>query len=212
MQIAPKLIGCAVALLLGWNASPARAQGSCPPQVPPGLEVPPGNRLFIKSAAVGTQNYICLPTATGVAWTFFAPQATLFDGSDKQIITHFLSIPPGQETPRAIWQSSKDTSAVWARAIASAPNGDGNIPLLLLEVVAQAKGPTGGQRLVATTFIHRLNTAGGVAPATGCSQTSDVGARAFVPYEATYLFYRPGLCRVDEPEEPEPEPEELTAP
>lgn len=34
-----------------------------------------------------------------------------------------------------------------------------------------------------------LNTSGGVAPSTGCSQLANVGAKAFVPYKADYLFY-----------------------
>jgi hypothetical protein len=208
MRMETKLVGCVVALLLGSDAGAARAHGTCGPTVPPGLEIPPGHRLFLKSEAVGTQNYLCMPTATGVEWRFINPQATLFNANDQQVITHFLSIPPGQQDARAVWQSSKDTSAAWARAIATAPGGAGNIPLLKLEVVATAKGPTGGQRLAVTTFIHRLETAGGVAPSTGCSQASDVGNRAFVPYEATYLFYRAGQCRGNGPEKPEPEENE----
>jgi len=43
--------------------------------------------------------------------------------------------------------------------------------------------------LTATTFIHRLNTSGGVAPSTGCT-ASDVGKKAFVPDTADYFFYR----------------------
>ncbi len=39
------------------------------------------------------------------------------------------------------------------------------------------------------TFIQRLNTAGGSAPATGCSVATDVGRKAFVPYRADYFFY-----------------------
>ncbi len=53
---------------------------------------------------------------------------------------------------------------------------------------AQA-GPTGGRTLTRTTFIHRLNTVGGVAPATGCSVLANVGNRQFVPYTADYFFY-----------------------
>jgi hypothetical protein len=65
----------------------------------------------------------------------------------------------------------------------------GDIPLLLLQVIGAQDGPTGGHTLTATTFIHRLNTSGGVAPSTGCT-ASDVGKKAFVPYTADYFFYR----------------------
>jgi hypothetical protein len=40
-----------------------------------------------------------------------------------------------------------------------------------------------------TTFIQRVNTAGGVAPVTGCRAAKDVGKRALVPYTTDYVFY-----------------------
>jgi hypothetical protein len=64
------------------------------------------------------------------------------------------------------------------------------IPWLLLQVVGIQGGPTGGTALTATTFLQRVNTYGGVAPSTGCGSPSDVGAKAFVPYEADYFFFR----------------------
>ena len=51
------------------------------------------------------------------------------------------------------------------------------------------EGPTGGDLLTRTTFIQRVNTSGGLAPATGCSQASDVGKKAFIPYTADYFFF-----------------------
>jgi Protein of unknown function (DUF3455) len=157
--------------------------------VPSNIEVPAGNTAFLEGRAVGTQNYICLPSG----WTFFGPQATLFNDLNEQVITHFLSPNPDESgTPRATWQHSGDTSTVWAMAIASYSNpgfdARGDIPLLLLQVVGDQVGPTGGHTLTATTFIHRLNTSGGVAPSTGCI-LSDVGKRALVPYTADYFFY-----------------------
>jgi Protein of unknown function (DUF3455) len=66
----------------------------------------------------------------------------------------------------------------------------GAIPWLLLQVVGAKDGPTGGHKLTPTKFIQRLTTSGGVAPATGCTLSTDVGKRAFVPYSADYLFYK----------------------
>ena len=173
----------------------AYAQQETPPPVPDPIQVPAGDRLFLAGHAFGTQNYICLPSGTGFAWTLFGPQATLFHNDARQVMTHFLSPNPDEAgTLRATWQHSVDTSAVWARAIASSSDpgfvAPGAIPWLLLEVVGAEGGPTGGRRLTVTTYIHRLNTAGGVAPAFGCSQSADVGSRVFVPYEADYFFYR----------------------
>jgi Protein of unknown function (DUF3455) len=165
-----------------------------PPPVPPDLQVPAGNKAFLEGHAVGTQNYTCLPSDSSVAWTLVGPQATLFNDKGRQRITHFLSPNPDEnDTPRATWQHSLDTSTVWAMAVASSSDRDfvepGAIPWLLLRVVGAEPGPTGGDRLTETAFIQRLNTSGGVAPSTGCVQLTDVGQRAFVPYTADYLFY-----------------------
>ena len=43
-----------------------------------------------------------------------------------------------------------------------------------------------------TTYIQRVNTTGGMAPATGCSQAGNVGALTMVPYTADYFFYKGG--------------------
>jgi hypothetical protein len=60
-------------------------------------------------------------------------------------------------------------------------------------VIGADAGPTGGNFLTQTTFIQRLNTKGGSAPATGCSVASDVGKQALVPYSADYFFFRGGV-------------------
>jgi Protein of unknown function (DUF3455) len=183
-------------------AQPAAADAFALPSIPANLQAPEGNTLFLKGQAQGAQNYICLPSGSGFAWTFFSPQATLFFtatlfGRDirQQIITHFLSPNPAESgTGRATWQSSLDSSAVWAKAVASStdPNfvAEGAIPWLLLQAVGTQRGPTGGNFLAHTTFVQRLTTGGGVAPATGCSQTADVGATALVSYTADYFFYK----------------------
>src|SRR5437762_316071 len=75
------------ALLAVAPAQPARADQVTPPPVPANIEVPKGNRAFLKGSAIGTQNYVCLPSSSSFAWTLFTPQATLF------------------ETPQAILQS-----------------------------------------------------------------------------------------------------------
>jgi Protein of unknown function (DUF3455) len=191
-------IACAVALAVAFTVSrlsPVHADERMPPPVPDNLEVPVGNQLFREGHAVGTQNYICLPSDSGVAWTFVGPQATLFNDQDRQIITHFLSPNPDEGgMARAAWQHSRDSSTVWAMAIAASDDPDfvesDAIPWLLLRGVGVESGPTGGRRLTRTTFIQRLNTAGGGAPSTGCADSTDVGQRAFVPYTADYFFYK----------------------
>jgi hypothetical protein len=186
------------ALILALAIASARAAAPAdvtPPAVPANLEAPAGHQVFLIAQGEGTQNYICMPSATGVAWTFLGPQATLFDSERGQVMTHYLSPNPAENnTPRATWQHSHDTSTVWAVAIASssdpnfvAPNA---VPWLLLQIAGTQHGPAGGDRMMRTTFIQRVNTAGGVAPAAGCGVATDVGRRALVPYTTDYVFYR----------------------
>jgi hypothetical protein len=189
---------CATVLAVAFTVllpQAAHADRVTPPSVPSDIQVPEGYRAFREGFAVGTQNYICLPSGSGFAWTFFGPQATLFNHDDHQVITHFLSPNPIESgTPRATWQHSQDTSTVWAVAIASSSDvafvAPGAIPWLLLEVIGAQDGPTGGHKLTATILIQRLNTSGGVVPSTGCTLSTDVGKRALVPYTADYFFYK----------------------
>jgi hypothetical protein len=172
----------------------ASQAGVKPPPVPANIQVPAGNKAFLVGHAVGTQNYVCLPSGSGFAFTLFTPQATLFNDAQQQIITHFFSPNPFESgTIRATWQDSQDTSAVWGKVSASSTDpafvAPGAIAWLLVAVVGAQDGPTGGDTLTATTFIQRLNTSGGVAPSTGCGSSTDVGSKAFVPYTADYFFY-----------------------
>jgi hypothetical protein len=175
------------------------------PNAPPELQPPPGNELYLAAEAQGTQNYICLPSPAGVAWTFLGPQATLFLPISlpgryvyHQVATHFLSPNPAEQgLARPTWQNSSDTSAVWGRVIASVSEpviiGEGNIPWLLLQTAGAVAGTEGNAGFAQTTYIQRLQTFGGVAPATGCAVTEDIGHTVYMWYKARYFFYRAPL-------------------
>ena len=188
-------------MMLSLGISPAIAQPALDvPPVPANLQVPAGNTLFLGARAAGTQNYVCLPTAKRtVGWRFIGPQATLFvdgaDGALQQVTTHFLSVNPIEGTvARPAWQHSIDTSKVWGRVRASSADplyvAPGAIPWLLLEAAGTELGPNGGGVMAQTTFIHRVNTSGGVMPATGCTNDDEIGRVALVPYTTDYFFYR----------------------
>jgi hypothetical protein len=190
-------ITVATAALAVTAAAPQTAAADIlPPVVPAKLQAPAGSQPYLVGHAYGTQNYICLPAGkSGAVWTFFGPQATLFNDAGEQLTTHFLSPNPAEnETPRATWQDSRDTSSIWAAAIASSSDpafvAPGSIPWLLLEVVGSRYEAASGDRLVPTTVIQRVNTLGGVAPAAGCKLSTDVGKKVLVPYAADYYFYR----------------------
>ena len=201
MFAAVLVLACAVGTVTG-----AAAQTVTPPPTPIDIAVPVGNSPFLVGHAYGSQGYTCLPTSTGgTAWSPSArPEATLFTdlfGAQFQIITHFQSInekpKPGIVPPlsgNATWQSSLDSSRVWAVKVKgidagsdplSCPNS-GSIQCLLLQSVGNAKGPTGGTSLFKTTFIQRLNTAGGAVPTSACT----VGQTQLQPYTADYYFFR----------------------
>ena len=203
-----------VASITAFTASSPQAANSgdiTPPPLPADMApVPAGNKLFLGTHGVGTQNYVCRPSGAGVAYVLFTPQATLFSEDGGQVITHYFSPnlstnPTDPNTDpkvvangaiRVTWQH-RDSSIIWARLHPSGPDGSGAVTVdrravawLLLDEVGVQKGPTGGDTLTKTTFVQRLNTHGGVAPAEGCSSQADLGHQAFMPYEADYFFYR----------------------
>lgn len=183
------------------------------PETPPEITPPQGSVLFLATHAHGTQNYICEPSSNGKgAWVFLSPQATMFvrisDRLNRQVTTHFLSPVPYADAPSPsgctesaatgeiscpTWQSSLDSSAVWGAKVgsikagsdASCPNS-GSIPCLLLSAVATRRDRDSFDLLGKTTFVQRLNTQGGSAPAGACT----VGDQALVPYSADYHFYK----------------------
>ena len=185
--------------------------------VPDNIKVPAGNHAFLVGHGVGTQNYVCArstSSSSGVAYALFTPQATLFSDDFKQLTSHFFSPSPSEINTnpavvaagpiRVTWQHSRDSSTVRGKVRPADPAvpgdlGDsstdaafvaqGAVAWLKVTATATANGPTGGDTLTATKFIQRLNTAGGVAPSTGCTSSADVGHQAFVPYTADYFFY-----------------------
>ena len=190
----------AAALLLASTVAlpqAVRAERSArpvPPQVPDVIQVPRGYRPFLAGRAIGTQGYVCVAVGSGYRWAAFGPQATVFNGEGEQILTHFLSETPYSLLLNPAWQHSRDSSIVWGQVIRSSSDRNfvapGAIPWLLLEAAVVGNGPTGGDRLLATRFIQRLNTVGGSAPSTGCASPDDIAKKALVPYEADYFFFK----------------------
>ena len=201
----------ALTLLAGMTVSPALAGGVNPPPTPPIITPPDGNTAFLMGNATGTQGYVCLPSGTGASWTVDAsrPQATLsvtlFGRFTQQILTHFLSpdTNPNSLAPSPIpfgsptWQSSLDSSVIWGNKLNSITAGtdpscpnSGAIPCLLLQVIGSQNGPSYPFGILTNaTYVQRLNTSGGSAPATGCAESTDVGMQVLVPYTADYYFY-----------------------
>jgi hypothetical protein len=216
--VASLVLGCAFGTVNHAGAQQLRSQSTpnaiAPPTTPNALTPPAGNTAFFMGHAVGTQGYVCLPTSPGAStasWTVNAarPEATLYVSFfDRYVeaVTHFLSpdTNPNNFAPNPLpygsptWQSSFDSSRVWGKPLytiaagsdPSCPN-TGAIACLLLQSIGNEDGPTGGNFFTKTTYIQRLNTQGGSAPATGCSVPGDVGKQTLVPYTGDYYFFRP---------------------
>ena len=145
--------------------------------VPPSLQGGADESLAMIVPAKGVQIYECRPRREQVGafeWFFVAPEADLFDQRGDKVGRHYAG--PHWEAN----DGSKLLGTLKARADAPAP---GAIPWLLL--AAKSVGPQGSFSRV--TSIQRLNTAGGLPPADGCTPASS-GATARVPYSADYYF------------------------
>jgi len=169
----------AAVCLVGASLSHASPRTGRAPQVPESLKVPAGNEAIFRARATGVQIYVCNPVATDqtqFAWSFKAPEAKLLDARGKVVGSHYAG---------PTWESTKGSKVVGAM-VQNAPSPDpAAIPWLLL----QAKSTTGPGVFDRVTFVQRVSTGGGKAPATGCDAAS-VGREARVPYTAEYFFYR----------------------
>jgi hypothetical protein len=181
---------CAAVLALCGLVAAAASAGPAP-QTQPGDPLDPrtyapDSKLFLAVHAVGVQKYTCQANGT---WLFTDPEATLYKPTDgKPIGTHFLNFATG----RPVWQL-KDGSSVEAARTASVPGGTGSIAWLLLQAVATEDGPDGDQ-LIRTTWVQRLNTSGGVAPAGTCTPGDTIA----VPYSTDYFFWKANAGGLDE--------------
>jgi hypothetical protein len=175
----------------------AHAQNLTPPPVPDRIHVPEGNEVFLIGHAFGTQDYVCAASASGVAFVLTTPEAVLFDNPARRVVNHYFSPNPVEGgTIRATWQSTRDSSVFWGQATGVAtfltdPDfvAPDAIAWVRLSQAGVLDGPGGGNKLSVASFVQRVNTKGGLAPAIGCNSPADIGHTAFVPYEADYVFY-----------------------
>src|SRR5436190_13951636 len=95
----------AMVFMVGLLQPAHAAESITPPPLPAGLApVPAGNKLFLGTHGVGTQNYVCRPSGAGVAYVLFTPQATLFgeDGGKPSPTTSAPTPSPTRVIPTRI--------------------------------------------------------------------------------------------------------------
>jgi Protein of unknown function (DUF3455) len=147
--------------------------------LPATVQVPAGNKVVMETVGVGEITYQCNPKkdmAGQFEWVFVGPDAKLNDRSGKQVGKYY--------GPPATWESI-DGSKLTGAQVAVAPSSAGNIPLQLVK----ANPAMGAGSMTGVTYIQRVATSGGVAPATVCDAAS-AGSKQIVRYQADYIFYK----------------------
>lgn len=145
--------------------------------VPDAIKAGPNETLATTVGARGVQIYEChvRKDGSGYEWAFVAPDADLLGPDGKTI---------GRHGAGPYWQATDGSRVVGTvKARADAP-ASGSIPWLLL--TTKSSGPAGAFSSV--TSIQRVNTVGGVAPATPCT-AQFTGTSARVPYAADYRLF-----------------------
>jgi hypothetical protein len=153
------------------------------PDVPEIIEVPAGNHAIWHAYATGDQIYqvtesLIVPGT--YVWTFIAPSATLYSDAayNFEVGTHYVG-PTWEATT-----GPKTGKYVVGTKLQSITEDVTAIPWLLLQANASADPDYYSQ----VTYIQRINTTGGLAPATG-ADAEHLGDEAYVHYTAEYYFY-----------------------
>lgn len=147
--------------------------------LPAPVQVPAGNKVAMETVGVGEITYQCSAKkdmAGQYEWVFIGPDAKLNDRSGRQVGKYY--------GPPATWESM-DGSKLTATQVAVAPNGAANIPYQLVK----GNPAMGSGAMSGVTYIQRVDTRGGIAPATACG-AGNMGAKQMVKYQADYIFYK----------------------
>ena len=173
------LVAAALAAVAALSLAQAVHAGPAAPEVPGTIAVEEGHKPFLIANAVGVQIYACSTAGATYRWSLVAPRADLFEQNGKFLGTHFGG---------PSWQA-KDGSLVKAaleRRVTVDPTA---IDWFLLRVTDAAAGADGA-RLAGTTFIQRVQTTGGLAPAPESCNAETFGDVEEIPYTAVYAFWK----------------------
>lgn len=173
------LAGCAAAVILSACAGqPTQRMSFDQGSLPASVQVPAGHRVAMETVGVGEITYECRARAQGAGheWVFVGPDARLQDRAGRSVGRYF--------GPPATWESA-DGSRVTGAQVAVAPAAAGSIPLQLVK----ANPASGVGAMQGVSYIQRVATQGGVAPARSCDAAA-LGAKDIVKYQADYIFYK----------------------
>lgn len=177
---------CSLAALLSATLSVA-VLAACAPMtpmysqdsLPTAVKVPAGHSVAMQTVGVGDITYECrakkdLPGQ--FEWSFIGPDAALNDRNGMTVGKYY--------GPPATWES-KDGSKITGAQVAVAPAGAANIPYQLVK----ANPASGSGAMSGVTYIQRVATVGGIAPASSCD-AGKTGMKQTVRYQADYIFWK----------------------
>ena len=179
MKFTPLLCAAAAASLLAACGSMKPMAVYSQTALPEAVKVPLGNRVALESVGVGEITYECREKAAAAGqfeWVFVGPSAVLNDRGGKAIGTYY--------GPPATW-AAMDGSKITGTQLAVAPSAAGNIPLQLVK----ANPAMGSGAMSGVSYIQRVATSGGVAPAAACAMDGK-GKKEIVKYQADYIFWK----------------------
>jgi hypothetical protein len=145
------------------------------PRVPPELAPPAGHVVHAVLKATGVQIYGC----TAGAWALIEPAASLTG----------VTVRPAKRVTALhyrgpSWQSDQDGSLLEGDG-ASAVRAPSAHPDSIPQLRITTRTTRGAGLFGKVTYIQRLDTVGGVAPAGACTGS----ATTAVPYRAVYRFF-----------------------
>lgn len=179
MMIRTAMATAAVVLIAACGSMTPTMPSYSQAALPAPVQVPAGNKVALETIGVGEITYQCSAKkdmAGQFEWVFVGPDAMLLDRSGKQTGKYY--------GPPATWEAM-DGSRLTAVQLAVAPNRAGSIPLQLVK----ANPAMGTGAMQGVTYIQRVNTQGGVAPAAPCT-AANLSAKQIVKYQADYIFYK----------------------
>lgn len=142
------------------------------------LKDPGGQKVQFRFQTLPTsvQIYTCKQTEQGFAWSGPDPDAILTNSGNTLIVHHYKG-PTWEATEGSLLRSDGSLAKHFL------PKNPNAVHWLELPV----KERTG--RFAKVTFIHRIDTAGGLPPSDKPCDAQHAGDQDRVKYSAVYLFY-----------------------
>eukprot|EP00249_Psilotum_nudum_P004213 c17754_g1_i2 orf=428-1000(+) len=148
--------------------------------IPKQIKVPSGNKRHIALLGVGLQNYV----SNGSTWVFQNATADLYTLSkEKKLVgKHFFLPKPDIYGGQPSWSTFHPKSLVTAKTLESVTIDPNSITWTLFQATTEHGSK---KELGAVTYLQRIKTKGGLAPAA----LSRSGVSVAVPYSTIYIYY-----------------------